>query len=100
MSNKETDHSHKATLQGRVVGSDAFQDDIGSSVGRRLKGETARVHQKGGPLSNCTLTPPATATCDRGGNAPTAMIEALLRRHVGDVGAFCSDPERAFLILD
>jgi predicted nuclease of predicted toxin-antitoxin system len=36
----------------------------------------------------------------RVGNAPTAMIEALLRRRAGDVGAFISDPESAFLILD
>lgn len=28
------------------------------------------------------------------------MIEALLRRRVGDVGAFASDPESAFLIID
>lgn len=36
----------------------------------------------------------------RVGNASTAMIEALLRRRAGDVGAFSSDPESAFLILD
>lgn len=39
-SDKEWDHIRKATQQGRVVGSDAFQDEIGSSVVRRLKGET------------------------------------------------------------
>jgi len=36
----------------------------------------------------------------RVGNASTAMIEALLRRRAGEVGAFASDPEGAFLILD
>jgi predicted nuclease of predicted toxin-antitoxin system len=35
----------------------------------------------------------------RVGNAPTAMIEALLRRRTEDVGAFASDLESAFLIL-
>ena len=34
------------------------------------------------------------------GNGSTAMIEALLRRRVVEVAAFCSDPESAFLILD
>ena len=37
---KGWDHIRNATQQGRVVGSDSFQDEIGSSVGRRLKGET------------------------------------------------------------
>lgn len=36
----------------------------------------------------------------RVGNAPTAVIEALLRRRVADAGAFASDPESALLILD
>ena len=36
----------------------------------------------------------------RVGNTSTTKIEALLRRRVDDVGAFCSDPESAFLILD
>jgi predicted nuclease of predicted toxin-antitoxin system len=36
----------------------------------------------------------------RVGNASTDTIEALLRRRAGDVGAFASDPESAFLILD
>lgn len=36
----------------------------------------------------------------RVGNASTAKIETLLRRRADDVGAFCSDPESAFLILD
>jgi predicted nuclease of predicted toxin-antitoxin system len=36
----------------------------------------------------------------RVGNAPTTVIETLLRRRAGDVGAFCSDSESAFLILD
>lgn len=36
----------------------------------------------------------------RVGNTQTAMIEALLRRRAGDVDAFSSDPESAFLILD
>lgn len=40
VSGKEWDHIRKATQQGRVVGSDSFQDEIGSKVGRRLKGET------------------------------------------------------------
>jgi hypothetical protein len=39
-SDKERDRIRKATQQGRVVGSDSFQDEIGSKVGRRLKGET------------------------------------------------------------
>lgn len=37
---KEWELIRRATQQGRAVGSDAFQDDIGSRVGRRLKGET------------------------------------------------------------
>jgi len=40
VSSKEWDQIRKATQQGRVVGSDSFQDEIGSRVGRRLKGET------------------------------------------------------------
>jgi putative transposase len=40
VSDTEWEHIRKATQQGRVVGSDAFQDEIGSKVGRRLKGET------------------------------------------------------------
>lgn len=36
----------------------------------------------------------------RVGNAPTDVIEALLRRRAGDVVAFASDHESAFLILD
>ena len=36
----------------------------------------------------------------RVGNAPTDVIEALLRRRAGDVVAFASDQESAFLILD
>lgn len=36
----------------------------------------------------------------RVGNASTAMIEALLPRSADDVGAFSSDLESAFLILD
>jgi predicted nuclease of predicted toxin-antitoxin system len=36
----------------------------------------------------------------RVGNASTATIEALLRRRAGEVGAFGSDPDSAFLILD
>lgn len=36
----------------------------------------------------------------RVGNAPTAVIEALLRRHTGDVALFLSSPESAFLMLD
>lgn len=46
VSDKEWDHIRKATQQGRVVGSDSFQDEIGSCVGRRLKGET-RGRSKG-----------------------------------------------------
>jgi putative transposase len=40
VSDQEWDHIRKATQQGRVVGSDSFQEEIGSQVGRRLKGET------------------------------------------------------------
>jgi putative transposase len=36
----EWDEIRKATQQGRVVGNEAFQDEIGHAVGRRLKGET------------------------------------------------------------
>jgi predicted nuclease of predicted toxin-antitoxin system len=36
----------------------------------------------------------------RVGNASTVKIEALLRRRAGEVGAFYSDLESAFLILD
>jgi len=36
----EWDHIRKATQQGRVVGSDTFQNEMGSRVGRRLNGET------------------------------------------------------------
>ena len=36
----------------------------------------------------------------RVGNASTVMIEALLRRRADEVGAFASDPEGAFLILE
>lgn len=36
----------------------------------------------------------------RAGNCSTAMIEALLRRRVRDVGVFSADQESAFLILD
>jgi hypothetical protein len=39
-SDKEWDRIRKATQQGRVVGSDSFHDEIGSKVGRRLKGKT------------------------------------------------------------
>ena len=40
VADKEWDQIRKATQQGRVVGSDSFQEEIGSRVGRRLKGET------------------------------------------------------------
>lgn len=36
----EWDHIRKATQQGRVVGSESFQEEIGSQLGRRVKGET------------------------------------------------------------
>jgi len=37
---EEWEQIRKATQQGRVVGSDAFQDDIANRVGRRVRGET------------------------------------------------------------
>ncbi|MDH4085020.1 MAG: transposase [Nitrospira sp.] len=40
ISDKEWELIRRATQQGRVVGSDSFQEAIGSHVGRRLKGET------------------------------------------------------------
>ena len=40
VADKEWDQIRKATQQGRVVGSDTFQDEMSSRVGRRLKGET------------------------------------------------------------
>jgi putative transposase len=40
VSDNEWDRIRTATQQGRVVGSDAFQEEIGSQVGRRLAGET------------------------------------------------------------
>ena len=40
VSGKEWEQIRKATQQGRVVGSGSFQDEIGSRIGRRLKGET------------------------------------------------------------
>lgn len=54
VSGTEWDHIRKATQQGRVVGSDAFQDEIGSRVGRRLKGET-RGRPKGVSRSEIAL---------------------------------------------
>jgi putative transposase len=45
VSGKEWDQIRTATQQGRVVGSDSFQEEVGSTVGRRLKGET-RGHPK------------------------------------------------------
>jgi formylglycine-generating enzyme required for sulfatase activity len=38
---EEWDHIRRATQQGRVVGDDAFQEEIGQTVGRRVKGEIA-----------------------------------------------------------
>lgn len=40
VSDTEWEHIRKATQQGRVVGSESFQEEIGSKVGRRLIGET------------------------------------------------------------
>ncbi|MGQ0696419.1 MAG: transposase, partial [Nitrospiraceae bacterium] len=40
VSGKEWEQIRTATQQGRVVGSDSFQEEVGSTVGRRLKGET------------------------------------------------------------
>lgn len=37
---EEWDRIRRATQQGRVVGDDAFQEEIGQAVGRRLKGKT------------------------------------------------------------
>lgn len=53
-SDNEWDRIRKATQQGRVVGSDAFQEEIGSQVGRRLKGET-RGRPKGMAHSEIVL---------------------------------------------
>ncbi len=39
VSDDEWERIRKATQQGRVVGSEAFQDAIGARAGRRLKGE-------------------------------------------------------------
>lgn len=54
VSGNEWDQIRKATQQGRVVGSDSFQEEIGSSVGRRLKGET-RGRPKGVGRSEIAL---------------------------------------------
>ena len=40
VNDEEWDHIRRATQQGRVVGDDAFQEEIGQTVGRRVKGET------------------------------------------------------------
>ena len=40
ISDKEWELIRRATKQGRVVGSESFQEEIGSKVGRRLIGET------------------------------------------------------------
>ena len=40
VSENEWDRIRTATQQGRVVGSDAFQEEIGAQAGRRVKGET------------------------------------------------------------
>ena len=40
VSDNEWDRIRKATQQGRVVGSDVFQEETGGRVGRRLVGET------------------------------------------------------------
>jgi len=36
----EWDHIRKATPQGRVVGSETFQEAMGNTLGRRVTGET------------------------------------------------------------
>lgn len=46
VSDTEWEHIRKATQLGRVVGSESFQEEIGSKVGRRLIGE-ARGRPKG-----------------------------------------------------
>lgn len=40
ISDSEWDRIRKAAQQGQVVGSDVFQEEIDSQVGRRLIGET------------------------------------------------------------
>jgi len=54
VSDNEWDRIRKATQQGRVVGSDVFQEEIGGRVGRRLIGET-RGRPKGVAISEIVL---------------------------------------------
>jgi putative transposase len=54
VSDSEWDRIRKATQQGRVVGSESFQEEIGGKVGRRLRGET-RGRPKGMTHSEIVL---------------------------------------------
>ncbi|MEK6786447.1 MAG: hypothetical protein AABY61_13290 [Nitrospirota bacterium] len=55
MSDNEWDRIRKATQQGRVVGSDAFQEEVGTQVGRRLIGETRGRPTRADRLSQVAL---------------------------------------------
>ncbi len=56
VSDTEWEHIRKATQQGRVVGRESFQEEIGSKVGRRLI-EERRGQPKGVTRSEMVLTP-------------------------------------------
>lgn len=92
---KEYPDSRHVREVGLQEASDAVVWQYAAQQGFAIVTKDADFHQRSFLFGH-----PPKVIWVRVGNASTAVIEALLRRRDGDVDAFFSDLESAFLILD
>ncbi|MCC6968187.1 MAG: DUF5615 family PIN-like protein [Nitrospira sp.] len=92
---KEYPASRHVREVGLQEASDAVVWQYAAQQGYAIVTKDADFHQRSFLFGH-----PPKVIWVRVGNAPTAMIEALLRRRAGDVASFLFSPESAFLILD